>query len=994
MSVGYATIIAVPRLGSGLPLFARADELAQLRDALDRAKSGAAGAVLLSGDAGVGKSRLTGEFAELSAADGALVLIGRCLGVGDAGLPYLPFAEVVEQLRADRADLLADRPALAGLTGTDRLSETASADAGSDLGQLQLFDAVLGALTTLASDRVVLLVIEDIHWADSSTRDLLSFLLSRLGSQRLLLLTTYRSDDMHRQHPLRPLLAELVRLPAVERLDLEPFDPVHSHQFVQALLTDGLNGSLDDAVVSTIVKRSEGNAFFAEELVAAAVTGDAGLPATLADVLLARVEKLSPAAQRVIGAASVASRHQPRHAVLQAVLGIDDDSLEAALREAVQHNILIYGDAAPDAYAFRHALVREAVYNDLLPGERARLHSSYARLIVRLADPAYAAALAYHSLHSNDLPTALTASVDAAHESIKIGALGVGLRHLEQALELWDAVPDPESRTGTTELQLLRKAAWAANAAGHPERALAFTKAALALADRADDRVLQADVRRQLAQVLVANLRWSEAKQAVLEAWELIKDQPAGKERALVLEMMARRAQSDPDHGDVRSFAVAAIADARTSGSAAAEANALITLGFVTVQDGDVEQGCQLLQQAQARANEARASDVELRAIFNLSVTRHEQGLLDVAAQVADEGAQRAAQLGLTWSPYGLELRWLQVMVHYARGDWDSAAAAAAPPGEQVADNISALIAASGGLVQAGRGQFADAERMLEQVRPLWARDDQIAQLAGVAGAEIACWQGRPDAAAEIIDAALDAVRKASNMEWPMGGIRMATLALAAQADLAVQARQRHDGEAEADAVGKGQRYAHFAEHTAELGRPRTTELGPEGLAWLARMRAERSRLLGESDPAPWYKVVEAFGYGEVYPQALARWRLAEALLAAGDRDAAVRELDAALTAAKRLDAAPLATACRDLASRARLGLPGAVSPVLDTLTPREVSVLRLVAEGRTNRQIGAELFISDKTVSVHVSRVMAKLHATSRTEAVAIAYQRGLLTE
>ncbi|HSI94181.1 MAG TPA: AAA family ATPase [Jiangellaceae bacterium] len=982
----------MPRLGSGLPLIARTDELDQLHRALRRAQSGTAGAVLVSGDAGVGKSRLTSEFADLAKNEDALVLVGRCLGVG-AGLPYLPFVEVVDQLRASHPDVVADRPALAGLTGPEQRAATPADQGGSDLSQLQLFDAMLSALAALCSERVVVLVIEDLHWADPSTRDLLSFLLSRLGSQSLLVVVTYRSDDMHRQHPVRPLLAELVRLPSIERLDLQPFAPADAREFVRALLDGGLDDRLDDALVAAIAERSEGNAFFAEELVAAAAGGNEGLPATLADVLLARVEKLSPETQRVVRAVSV-TRRQPSHAALQAFLAIDDDRLEAALREAVQHHVLVQGDAAPDVYAFRHALVREAVYNDLLPGERTRLHAAYAERISAEYDPSLAAALAYHSLHSNDLPTALTASVDAAHESIKIGALGVALGHLEQALELWDAVDDPEQRTGSHELALLRKAAYVASAAGQPERALAFGKAALDLVDQQHgDPVVAADVRRQYAQILLINLRWSEAEQIVLEAWELIKDQPPSKERAWVLEMMARRGKGHPDIGDHRTFAQAAIADAKATGSAGAEANALITLAFSDNWDGRVEQACELLEQARRRAVEAAVPDVELRAIYNLSVTCYEQGLLDLAARAADDGARRAAELGLTWSPYGLELRWFQVMVHYARGDWDRAAAAAAPPGEQVSDTISALIAASGGLVEVGRGQFAAAERMLARVRPALARDDQVAQLAGVAGAEMACWQRRPEAASQLIDEAMDAVRKNSGSEWPMGGIRMATLALAAQADLAQQARQHADARAEAAAVTKGRRYATHAEQTAEYGTPRTGKLGPEGRAWLARMRAERCRLTADHDPAMWQAVVEAFGYGERYQQAIARWRLAEALVATGDRDAASSELSEALETAAQLGAAPLAEACRDLARRARLGLPGAAPPVADTLTPREVSVLRLVAEGRTNRQIGEELFISNKTVSVHVSRVMAKLSAGSRTEAVAIAYQRGLLT-
>ncbi|MQA76832.1 MAG: AAA family ATPase, partial [Solirubrobacterales bacterium] len=170
----------------------------------------------------------------------------------------LPFAEVVDQLRATQPDLVAGHPALEPAAGLP----TSGQDGGeNNLGQLRLFDAVLGALTELSAQAPVVLAIEDLHWADPSTRDLLSFLFTRLGSQRLLVVTTYRSDDMHRQHPLRPLLAELLRLPITDRLDLEPFDPPNAHGFARSLLGD----EADDDVVATIADRSEGNAFFAEE---------------------------------------------------------------------------------------------------------------------------------------------------------------------------------------------------------------------------------------------------------------------------------------------------------------------------------------------------------------------------------------------------------------------------------------------------------------------------------------------------------------------------------------------------------------------------------------------------------------------------------------------------------------------------------------------------------------------------------------------------------
>ncbi|MBO0839649.1 MAG: AAA family ATPase, partial [Sciscionella sp.] len=304
----------VPRLGSGIPLFARERELDQLRAAFERADNGDAAAILLAGDAGVGKSRLLGELAEWAQARGALVLTGRCLDIGETGLPYLPFAEALSRIGGDDLTAVRSRPALGRLLPSlelprlaDRVPQQPPALAEMravpqrDVGQLQLFDAVLGLLGELAERRPVLLVVEDLHWADPSTRDLLSFLLSRLHEQRILVVASYRSDDLHRSHPLRPLLAELVRMPVLQRLDLAPFSPTQARGFVTALAED----QLPDDVVADIAKRSDGNPFFAEELLAAYAECDqAGMPPALADVLLARVESLPARTRKVIRLAS------------------------------------------------------------------------------------------------------------------------------------------------------------------------------------------------------------------------------------------------------------------------------------------------------------------------------------------------------------------------------------------------------------------------------------------------------------------------------------------------------------------------------------------------------------------------------------------------------------------------------------------------------------------------------------------------------------------
>lgn len=986
---------AVRQIGTRSPFVGRHEELHRLHAAFDRARSGAAAAVLLAGEAGVGKTRLLAELTRHVQRAEAHVLAGRCVDISEAGVPYLPFVEIVDQIRAIQADVLARRPPLSTLVGggdpeASALPPHPGVADEPDLGagrvdQLQLFDAVLGVLTELSRESCVVLQIEDLHWSDPSTRDLLSFLLSRLNGQRILVVASYRTDDLQRRHPLRPVLAELVRLSVVERLEVRPFDHERTEELVRALTGD----DADPTTVAEIARRCEGNAFFAEELIASGSTSPhAGVPTVLAEILLAKVDQLEPAAQQVVRALSVSGQWQVPHPTVHAVAGLDNAELETALRDAIHHNILVTGQE--DAYAFRHSLVREAIYADLLPGERVRLHAAYATYLADRGKPGTAAALAYHSARANDLRTALSASVKAAAEARATGATAAELQHLERALELWDAVPDAPDVTGTTEFSLMRKAAYVAGAAGQPERALAHIRAAVPRADAYDDAVLAADTRRQLAQVLLDNGRWPDADQVIGEAWNLIAHHPASKERAWVLAVRTRVERDDPSR---RATAEAAAADARHSGTPGAEADALISLAFVENRAGRFDRAADLLDMARRRAVEAGSIDVELRAVFNLVFAGFDQGHLNAAARHADDGMQRAAQLGVTWSLYGRQIRMMRALIHYVRGDWDTAAEAATPPGEAVSDLISAMLAAAGALVHVGRGEFDDADAVLERLHAQWHRtdDEQIAHLAAAAGAELAGWRGEPARAVHLVNEALEAMPRLSGEPWPLGGIRMAALGLAAHADLLADPLGSSGASDRAASLAAGDALLEHAERTAELGTPRGAELGPEGHAWLLRARAEHARLHGQHRPEMWRRVVDGFGYGDLYQQAIARWRLAEALLAAGERDRAELELAAAARTAQRLRAEPLQTALRSLARRSRIGVDGP-PPAGDVLTAREAAVLAEVARGHTNRQIGENLFISEKTVSVHVSRVMAKLGAGSRTEAVALAYQRGLI--
>jgi DNA-binding CsgD family transcriptional regulator/tetratricopeptide (TPR) repeat protein len=990
MSVRHVTMSGVARLGVGIELVGRRAEMGALGAALERAAEGKPTGILLAGDAGVGKSRLVTETVERAAAAGYAVLTGRCLD-SSASLPYLPFTEVVGQLVASSPEQLTEHPELSRLLPGHLSVEAVD----RELGQLRVFDAMLSALDSLTAKSPALLVFEDLHWADRSSRDLLVFLLSRLTAQRLVVLATYRTDDLHRRHPLRPVLSELVRLPAVERLELAPLDAGDTLDLVRRLA----DGSLSEALLRRAAERSEGNAFFAEELVSASSDG---LPHGLAEVLMARIEGLPPATQLVLRLAAVAGR-RVEHGLLAAVSELSDDELEQALRDAVTHHVLVADTGGGDAYVFRHALLREAIYTELLPGERSRLHARYAKLLAEQGEEAGAAAeLAHHAVAAHDLPLALAASVRAAREADRRAAPAEVLLHTERALELWDAVPDADRVSGMTEIRLTTWAAWMASASGDPDRGIALGRRALDLAERGDDPALTATLSRRYAmRLLELTGRDQEALDSSCRAIELHLDLPATAETAWAQVVHARVLCRLDLWSEARTSADTAMSiidglDPDDADVVGARADALITLGICDERAGDPQHARQRWHDAQPLARRARNLGVELRAQFYIGMSLLDEGRLAESSAAFATGERRAAETGITWSGYGLDLRVSHVVTQFMRGDWNAAETAAEIAGESVSATVASRLAAAGLLTAVGRGKLEFAGRRATELRDSHPADDQVVLLLGQAGAEAALWRGDGPKAVQRVDDAL--ARLDELFPHQLGGIMLSALGVAAHAEIATKEPARREQE-----LAAAQALVARAEETAEKGAPRACRLGPEGIAWLHRARAELTRFTGQ-DPAAWTTVIEAFAYESPeseaggYRQAYARLRRAEALLAGGaahgpDHGAVVDDLRAAREVAECLGAGPLATAVAAMAVRAGVRLDDeAAVPAPEVLTPRERSVLALVADGRTNRQVGAELYISEKTVSVHLSRVMAKLGAGSRTEAVTIAYARGLL--
>ncbi|MEZ5193434.1 MAG: AAA family ATPase [Nocardioides sp.] len=367
-------------------LVGRADDVARLSEALGltppTGTSAAPGsapvrAILLAGDAGVGKTRLLAELRDRAVAAGWRVVIGHCLDLADGTVPYLPFTEILGRLADEEPATVAaaiDRhPALARLQPGRRLM-SAGEPGGPGPGEPRhLVDGVPSLLEDVARQGPLLVVVEDIHWADRATLDLLRVLLTRPFADRGGLVASYRSDDLHRRHPLRREVAEWARILHVERHQLGPLGGEDVRRLIQLLHPELLGRRGGDQVA-----RAEGNAFFVEELVGAGLPGDA-LSDDLADLPLVRLDRLDADSREAVRAVAVAGRRAtarcpPRPASRPA-------GLEAAVREAVDRQVLepVGGDSTPS----RHALLAEAVYDDLAPGERARWHAAYAEALQR-----------------------------------------------------------------------------------------------------------------------------------------------------------------------------------------------------------------------------------------------------------------------------------------------------------------------------------------------------------------------------------------------------------------------------------------------------------------------------------------------------------------------------------------------------------------------------------------------------------------------------------
>ena len=658
-----------------------------------------------------------------------------------------------------------------------------------------------------------------------------------------------------------------------------------------------------------------------------------------------------------------------------------------------------------ESWAFRHALLHETLEADLVPGERASLHLALAEALAsdpRLAsaDSRVAAELYAHWLGAGRHPEALSAAVHAGLEAQDVYAFAEASHHFERALDLWDRVDDAESRAETDRAELYVRAAKAAHLSGDPARAVELARAAIELVDSAADPTRAAILRERLGSYLWVNGDVEDALRSYLDAVALMPHEPPTPQLARILGAQGQILMLRGKVQESRACCEQAIEIARSIGARPAECHALNTLGVDIATLGDRQRGIAFLLEAKAAAEALEWIEGIGRAYVNLTEMLDWDARLSESVELTLEGAETMRRLGASRSVIFLGNEATHRLLRLGRLD-DAAEALATVREARPSGFAEAIHYAGEAELACIRGDTDGAHEAARRARLGLGGMRDAMYFGPTAAIEVGTHRaaGQPDAAAAAFEHALAEV---AGEAYVFSVARLYARGVRAYADVAEIARARGDGDRldklEAAATAAIQRFDAILEpdHFPEGDAP------PSSLAHRAVIEAELSRLRGSSDPDLWRRAAASWaGLDEPLELGYARWRCAEALLRAGEaRDEAAELLAAVATAASAIGATDLSAKAQSLAKRARIPLEGA--PAEDGhaeqpgrrfgLTDRELEVLALLAEGMTNREIGERLFMSEKTASVHVSRILSKLDVRGRVEAATMAQRAGLV--
>jgi len=964
--------------GPPVPLVVRKLQLRALESALSRVEQGETAAVFIIGESGVGKTHLLREAEARMRARGAVVLSGLSLDIRDA--PLYPLTSALRRFLAESGDRLDPAAARAARDLMDLLAAGAT-DAGPAGAWLERLCAGLGELT---AGEPLVLVLDNLHWIDGNTRDLLKHLLAVPVGLRLLVIGAARVEEVQGNQPLRLLLSEWRRQGSVEVIDLPPFDRGETERLAAELV----GRQLTAREVELMWARSSGNAFVVYGLSQSLKRGKVDLADTLREFLLARAGSLPPDSAMAVAAIS-AGLEPVGHNLLRRVLGFTDARLITALHAARDQRII---EEDEEGYRFHVGLFREALAERLLAPERVRLHNRYAQAILQEADGDTArrqARLAHHLRHAGRLNEALLAAIEAAKDADRWRRYSEAFMHWKTAVEVARQLA-PEGSDSVDRVEVLRSAAEAAHRSGEHECAMVYLKELGEGFDGAPPCWFHISRARYLA--AVGRLTGAEAEYAAAlvapDATDLDRATAAAHSADLLVRLgcysaAGRRAQEALDLSLVM-------------GDSSSAVLARAALGFSQALD-DPDAGLATVEKALRAAELSHRPDDIVTAYVHLAeLLTGPLNELETGVQVAREGAARADELGMGRT-YGTALLATAANGLFRVGRWPEAEKVIAegftrhPSGREAAELLLARCR-----LDIGYGDLKAGERDLDAAATLVADAGGARYVVPLLTlrAGLAMWGGNPTAAREAVREAVERFRDGSD-----DLVVMATVVwhgLRAEAEAVAAQRMRAD---ESAMQALRQVMDQITDGSAAAAEPvRATVSG-----YLALCEGEISRIESRPDPDAWARAARAWqDRHHPYPTAYAWLRFADALYARNARSARAKEaLKDAFDRALPLGAKPLLKEILDLATYARVSLQDAevsdvvradpplmqarTAGVLDRLTSREREVLALVAKGLTNEAIAGRLGIAPKTVGVHVTNILKKLQVHSRVQATAI---------
>ncbi len=950
-----------------LAFVGRSAELDTYARAVSDARSGLPAVLLISGEAGIGKSTLVAEGARRAQAP---LYLGRCGHVGGELVPLAPLSDLLRQVRRSAPDTVA---------GPDLLTTWIAGSAGASVDALTdprrrggLFVAVLELVGTLARDDLAVVGIEDLHWADDATWDLFEFLARNLVDERVILIGTHRVNEAHADTSHRRRLAELSRLPGAERLHLTGL----SREDVAARVLALMGGRPRPGLVEQIVQRGQGNPFFTEELVAAHLTGET-IPMVLSDLISADIAKLDPSARAVLDAVATVG-HETTHRLLVRIADLDEEAGESAVRAALDAQLLTFDD---ETYRFRHALIGEVVYADLLPPKRARLHRRVAEALHEAPAGALgrvdrAGEIAFHLDRAGDVDAAFAALLRAADAASAV-APAASFRHLERALELWDAA---EELPGERRADRMWQAAELADATGGSDRAIHLARAASALGPPPQG---EAWGHERLGRYLwLAGCLDESQEQFELAAARLTGDD--GPEAARVFaglgqaDFMAGRYES-ADRQSRRAIELTSTFET----DPLAWVVARHVQGGVRNQFGDPDSAVELCRAAFLGAPTAHSRGM---AAFLYSGILLSAGDTKEAINIALDAVAEGHRAGMDRS-LGALTDTVAAEGLIRLGRWNEAEALLARHSDYDTIPLGALrVAKAGAIVAARRGDRDRARQLIADASAL-PSDGMHSSVLDMGVADVHLALGEWDQAAVAAERGWS-TNLAPVLLWSARFTMLSIEAAVEQSLDAIAARQPADIAGTILRMQDRIRLVHD-----EIDNRTEHRIGRDARAHLAHAIASLTRL-SSSDPDAWATAARHWAdLGEVWWTAVALLREAEAAASTGGASQAATALRESHRLARDMGAKPLLAAVEAASRRTRISLDQPERVDVDKtsisrlgLTPREAEVLALVAAGRTNRQIGEELFVSDKTASVHVSNILRKLGVSTRVDAAAVA--------